>query len=232
MVMRVIVTGAAGLLGKYLAALREPGIEFHGISRRDWQSDPQEDFSHHLVDVTDRANLMTVLDAVDPQVIIHTAAEGAVDAVEGKADLYRNLNVTVSRSLAAYSLARGIQYVYVSSNAVFQGSGLVYADDSSHSPVNDYGRLKAEAENEVLSVNNEALIVRPILMYGWPYSGRRLNLVVSWIESLRAGRSISVVNDVWTEPLAAWDCADAIWRAIAKRATGAFNISGGVRMTL
>jgi dTDP-4-dehydrorhamnose reductase len=230
--MRVIVTGATGLLGKYLVARDETGIEFHGISRSDQKASAKNDYLFHQIDVTDRVNLFRALDEIDPQVIIHTAAEGAVDAVEGKADLYRNLNVAVSSNLATYSHSRDIQYVFVSSNAVFQGSGLVYSDDSGHSPVNDYGRLKAEAENEVVSMNKEALIVRPILMYGWPHTGRRLNPVVSWIESLRAGRSISVVDDVWTEPLAVWDCADAIWRAIAARATGGINISGGVRMTL
>jgi dTDP-4-dehydrorhamnose reductase len=182
--------------------------------------------------VSDQAKLFETLEHIAPDVIIHAAAEGGVDTVEGKVSQYRELNVGASRGIAAFTRARGIQYVFVSSNAVFGDEGRIYRDDSPHSPVNDYGRLKSEAEDAVMSANSEALIVRPILMYGWPYPGRRLNPVVGWINSLRARRPISVVNDVWTEPLAAWDCADAIWSGISAHATGAINISGGVRMTL
>ena len=230
--MRVVVTGASGLLGRYLIQRGAPGTEFHGISRSDWSMGAAEGCAAHLLDVTNHARLIETLDRIDPDVIIHSAAEGGVDTVEGNPERYRQLNVGVSSGLAAFCSARGIRYVFVSSNAVFGGSGRVYSDDNSHSPVNGYGRLKAEAEDAVMSANAEALIVRPILMYGWPYPERRLNPVVGWIDNLRARRPISVVDDVWTEPLAAWDCADAIWSGVSAHATGAINISGGVRMTL
>jgi len=230
--MRVVVTGATGLLGKYLMTRGDHTIDFHGISRNDWRVGSGPECAFHPVDITNSVKLFETLDLINPEVIIHAAAEGGVDAVEGNADKYRELNVGVSSGIAAYSFARGIRYVFVSSNAVFGGSGRIYSDHSPHSPVNDYGRLKAEAEDAVLAANAEALVVRPILMYGWPYPGRRLNPVTAWIESLRAGKTISVVNDVWTEPLSAWDCADAIWSGIKARASGAINISGGVRMTL
>jgi len=69
-------------------------------------------------------------------------------------------------------------------------------------------------------------------MYGWPYPGGRSNPVVYWIEQIRAGISISVVDDVWTEPLAAWDCARAIWNGIERGSVGSVNVSGGVRVSL
>lgn len=226
------MTGVSGLLGRYLVLGRDPDTEIHGISRHSWPQDRLGTCQMHEVDVTSTRALTSVLDAIQPDVIVHAAAEGRVDAVEGNADAYRPLNVEVSRDLAQYSAAAGIQYVFISSNAVFGGAPTPYSDDSPFDPVNDYGRLKAEAEVAVSSVNGDALIVRPILMYGWPYPEHRLNPVVAWVKALRAGNPISVVDDVWTQPLAAWDCAAAIWSGIRSRTRGSVNVSGGVRMTL
>jgi dTDP-4-dehydrorhamnose reductase len=164
------------------------------MSRGDWPSLGVEACTAYQLDVSDSIRLLETLERIEPDAIIHTAAQGGVDTVEGKSDQYRQLNVGVSGLLAAFSRARGIQYVFVSSNAVFGDEGRIYRDNSPHSPVNDYGRLKSEAEDAVMSTNLEALIVRPILMFGWPYTGRRLNPVVGWIKSLTAGRPISVVE--------------------------------------
>ena len=172
------MTGVSGLLGRYLVLGRDPDTEIHGISRHSWPQDRLGTCQMHEVDVTSTRALTSVLDAIQPDVIVHAAAEGRVDAVEGNADAYRPLNVEVSRDLAQYSAAAGIQYVFISSNAVFGGAPTPYSDDSPFDPVNDYGRLKAEAEVAVSSVNGDALIVRPILMYGWPYPEHRLNPVV------------------------------------------------------
>ena len=43
---------------------------------------------------------------------------------------------------------------------------------------------------------------------------------------------IVVVNDIWTQPLAAWDCARAIWKGLELNSKGTVNISGGTTLTL
>lgn len=230
--MRAVVTGVSGLLGRYLVLGRDLDTEIEGISRHAWPGDRLGACKMHEVDVVNRAALTSALDSIRPDVIVHAAAEGRVDAVEGHMEAYRPLNVGVSEHLAQYCADSDIQYVFVSSNAVFGGASAPLADNSPCDPVNDYGRLKAEAEAAVSAANPDALIVRPILMYGWPYPDHRLNPVVHWVRELRAGRPVSVVDDVWTQPLAAWDCASAIWSGIARAARGVINVSGGVRITL
>jgi dTDP-4-dehydrorhamnose reductase len=115
---------------------------------------------------------------------------------------------------------------------VFGGSEEVYSDYSETSPINDYGMLKAHAEKMVLSIDPNSIIIRPLLMYGWPNFNRRLNPVVKWINDLRLGINIRVVNDIFTQPLAVWDCATAIWKGIEIDASGPVNISGGESISL
>ena len=122
--------------------------------------------------------------------------------------------------------------MHLSSNAVFGGRAECYPNYSGLDPINDYGILKAEAKRSVLEQNPEASIFRPILMYGWPQPSGRQNPVTSWISNLREGKKIRVVDDVWTEPLAAWDCAEAIWGALDKEMSGPLTVSGGVKMSL
>jgi dTDP-4-dehydrorhamnose reductase len=43
---------------------------------------------------------------------------------------------------------------------------------------------------------------------------------------------VSVVNDVWTQPLYAGDCAHAIWAAVKGEVNESLNISGGVTISL
>ncbi len=227
-----MVTGITGLLGRYLLETCDENTVVHGISRGGWPQSLSEECQTHEVDLTDLDAVTRILDQVKPDAIVHAAAEGRVDIVEANPDEYRPLNVLASADLAILAESRGIQYVFISSNAVFGGNGSCYSDDGQLDPVNQYGILKAEAERAVLHSNPQALVIRPLLMYGWPMPEQRLNPVVGWINQLRKGEHISVVDDVWNEPLAAWDCARAIWSGLEVGATGPINVSGGVRMSL
>ena len=230
--MRVLITGVTGLLGRYLCLTQRSRDEIHGLTRSARVPKLDGLCSIHQADVADFAVLDQLLEEIKPDVIIHCAAEGSVDSVEGRISDYRRLNVEVGVRLATYSAGKGIQFVLVSSNAVFGGSPRPYSDASPVDPINDYGRLKAEAEVAALLVYPATFIPRPILMYGWPLAGQRANPPVAWVARLRGDLEIRVVDDVWTEPLAAWDCAESIWSGIERGAAGTVNVSGGVRISL
>ena len=229
--LRVILTGANGLLGRNIVSQKPQDVELLCLSRGVPLS-PNGHFDSHILDILDFPLLEDSLLTFQPDVVINAAAEGRVDEVQDNQDKYRKLNVELPAFLAKYAFDSGSYFIQISSNAVFGGSGLPYADLDPLTPINDYGKLKAAAEHAVIEANHEALIVRPILMYGWPYPGGRLNPAVAWVEALRSGSPVRVVNDVWTEPLAAWDCASAVWKGVELKAAGPINVSGGQRMSL
>jgi len=230
--VRVFISGANGLLGQHLIRSRSQEAEILGITRSRDSTGSRGEYETRELDLTQFTEVIQVLDTFAPEVIIHTAAEGRVDAVQKRIDEFRALNVELPSLLSEYAKKSGAQMVHLSSNAVFGGTAESYSDYSKFDPINDYGVLKAEAERSIIEQNPNALVVRPILMYGWPQPSGRQNPVTSWISSLREGKMIRVVNDVWTEPLAAWDCAETIWCALDKEISGPLNVSGGVKMSL
>lgn len=229
---RIVVTGHTGLLGKYLIKTAPEDFVICGISQTKSDNHFKGSAYDNFFDLRNSNLLNSKLKEFSPDAIIHCAAEGSVDALEGQIDKYKELNLDVSKNLSNSALDRKIKFVYVSSNAVFGGKLESYSDDSEPDPINDYGRLKVKTEAVIKNTDSDALIVRPILMYGWPNVGRRSNPVVTWIDKLRKNQEIVVVNDIWTQPLAAWDCARAIWKGLELNAKGTVNISGGTTLTL
>ena len=230
--MRVVITGSSGLLGTYLLASCPEDTEIHALVRPGSNLVANDDVRVHEINYADPDEVESMLLSLSPGAIINSAAEGRVDAVQGKKDEFRPLNVEFPRLLGRFGNEHGIKVVHISSNAVFAGRTNAYSDTDSPDPVNDYGVLKQEAEVAVLGENSEALIVRPILMYGWPQGRSRTNPAASWISTLRSGQEIKVVDDVWSQPLYAGDCAQAVWRGIQESVSGTVNVSGGVRISL
>jgi dTDP-4-dehydrorhamnose reductase len=229
--MRVLVTGISGILGQYLARTRSKEVWLTGVSRAEPKR-VSEDFDIVHCSKLDKKSLASLISKIRPDVLIHAAAEGSVDAVEKDPEEYRKINEVLPGELASLTRKNSIQYVYISSNAVYGNQNSPWTEDSPQFPVNKYGEAKRRAEVGVADANEDALIVRPIMMYGWPAKARRENPVSFWIKQLETGRSVSVVNDVWTQPLYAGDCAQAIWAAVKGEVNESLNISGGVTLSL
>jgi dTDP-4-dehydrorhamnose reductase len=225
--MKVVLTGASGLLGKYLLDSAPDMYSIYATSKSAFSYSGNQNLTYTQLDLLDTKSLYNYLSETKPDAIIHSAAEGSVDKIQNNLNFYYPLNVTLALNLAKYCQEKSIKFIFISSNSVFGGSETTYSDNSNSSPINDYGTLKVEAEKLVREVNSGALIIRPILMYGWPYPNRRANPVTTWISNLRSSKSFCVVNDVFTEPLAAWDCAKAIWKGLEIDAEGIVNVSGG-----
>ena len=96
-----------------------------------------------------------------------------------------------------------------------------------------YGVLKSAGEQAVRCSNTSWMIIRPILMYGWPNEGRRKNWATTWLNKLKNKEECLVVNDTITQPLYNADCAKAIWTAINRNMyKECFNLAGPEKMTL
>ena len=229
--MRVLVTGISGILGQYLARTRSKEVWLTGVSRTEPKR-VSEDFDIVHCSKLDKKALASLISRIRPDVLIHAAAEGSVDAVEKDPEEYRKINEVLPGELASLTRKNSIQYVYISSNAVYGNQKSPWTEDSLQFPVNKYGEAKCKAEVRVADANEDALIVRPIMMYGWPAKGSRENPVSFWIKQLETGKNVSVVNDVWTQPLYAGDCAHAIWAAVKGEVNESLNISGGVTISL
>lgn len=183
-------------------------------------------------DVTDRKQMQSVFKWAKPDVVIHTAAIGSVDFAERNREQTRKVNVGGTEVVAALCQIFKSRFIYISSNAVFDGRTPFYSETARVNPINYYGQLKVEAENVVRESSIPWTIVRPILMYGWPYPGERDNPVVWWVRSLENGKPIKVVDNVFNKPLPAWSCAEVVWEVIRQNRTGIYHAAGRDHLSL
>jgi dTDP-4-dehydrorhamnose reductase len=183
-------------------------------------------------DVTSRDQMKTVFEWARPRVVIHTAGIGSVDWAERNREQTYAVNVIGTQIAGHLATEYGASFIYISSNAVFDGNRPLYSENDPVCPINYYGQLKVEAEDWVKANLQEWAIVRPILMYGWPYPGERDNPVVWWIRSLRKGEDLKVVDNVYSKPLPAWSCAEAIWALIRQSRPGIFHVAGRDHLSL
>jgi len=231
-VKRVLITGGTGLLGVALQRSAPKDIQGFSVYFPDSLLAVPLPFQILTADVTDRKQMQAVFEWAKPDVVIHTAAIGSVDFAERNREQTRKVNVGGTEVVAELCRIFKSRLIYISSNAVFDGCSPLYSESAPVNPINYYGQLKVEAENIVRESNLSWAIVRPILLYGWPYQGERDNPVVWWVRSLENGKPIKVVDNVFSKPLSVWSCADVVWAVIRQQQTGIYHAAGRDHLSL
>ena len=229
---RVLITGGTGLLGLAIQQSAPMGIEGFSVYFPERSLPEPLHFPVRAADVTDRRQMQSVFEWAKPDVVIHAAAIGSVDFAERNREQTRKVNVGGTEVVAELCQIFKSRLIYISSNAVFDGRTPFYSEIAPVNPINYYGQLKVEAENIVRESSIPWAIVRPILMYGWPYQGERDNPVVWWLRSLENGKHIKVVDNVFSKPLPAWSCAEVIWEVIRQQQTGIYHAAGSDHLSL
>jgi dTDP-4-dehydrorhamnose reductase len=228
----VLITGGTGLLGVAIQQSAPTDIQGFSVYFPEHSLPVPLTFPILAADVTDRMQMQSVFEWAKPDVVIHTAAIGSVDFAERNREETRKINVGGTGVVVALCQIFKSRLIYISSNAVFDGRTPFYSETAPVNPINYYGQLKIEAENIVRDSRIPWAIVRPILMYGWPYQGERDNPVVWWVRSLEDGKPIKVVDNVFNKPLPAWSCAEVVWEVIRQNQTGIFHVAGKDHLSL
>jgi len=229
--MKVLITGGTGLLGKSLIEEAPQGASLVATALNDPTAIIPASCAGAPLDVRAAAAVRTLVRTVNPDVIIHTASIGSVDYAQRHPEEARAVNVEGTRHVLEAAGAVGAHVLFISSNAVFDGTRAPYREEDPVCPVNTYGHLKVEAERLVTACTRlPTTIVRPILMYGWNHPAERVNPVTWILRELERGATVPVVTDTYTNPLWALSCAQAIWRIVTLRATGTFHVAGRDRV--
>ena len=153
--MKILVTGAGGLLG----------TEIEGLARAR---------GHHVVpltraelDVTDKNSVGAAIEGADLEAVVHCAAYTAVDKAESEPELARLVNYDGTRNVASICGSKGVDFVYLSTDYVFDGVKRVpYLPGDLTNPLSVYGKTKLEGEKVVWEVASPALVVRLSWLYG------------------------------------------------------------------
>lgn len=226
--MRVLITGANGLLGQKLVKLLIgiPEVEVVATSRGQCRIDGFDEKSFTTLDVEDRKQTLEVFNQLMPDVVIHTAAMTHVDACELNPDQCKKANVAAVTHVVAGCAAVGAHMVHLSTDFIFDGSQGPLSEEDVPAPINYYGQTKLEAEHIIMDSDISWSIARTVLVYGVVPGLKRSNIILWVKESLEEGKSIKVVDDQWRTPTLAEDLAMGCWLLAKDKRQGIFNISG------
>ena len=200
--MRILVTGAGGMLGRDLtAALQADGEDVTGLTRRE-------------LDITDEAAVRAALRDRRPDVTVNCAAWTAVDDAEAHEDQALGANGRGPAHLAAGCAAAGSRLVHMSTDYVFRGDARrPYSEHDPANPRTAYGRTKLAGEQAVLKRLPETGYV---LRTAWLYGAHGPNFVRTMIRLARSGASPAVVDDQRGQPTWSADVARQM-RALVSR---------------
>jgi len=224
--MKILITGATGLLGKALIETAAISSDIVGVYLGEYKMNNAGNVRYECMDICDEHAMAGLFDKDDIGLVIHTAGVADVDLCEKHYDAAYSSNVTGTKNIVELCQRSGAVLVYISTNAVFDGKKAPYRETDRVNPINKYGEMKVECERMVASHIKDHLIVRPILMYGWNDAHERDNLVTSLLKKLPKGEAVRMVTDIYDNPLSAHHCAKAIWTLLEKKQRGLYHVAG------
>lgn len=164
--MKIIVTGASGLLGRALMTRLSSDAGGLGEASVIGLSFTRTRAPFRRLDLRDAEAVRVFLDAERPDWIVHAAAERRPDAVDKAPEDARRLNVGATDTLATWAAAEGARILYVSTDYVFDGKNPPYDTEAQTCPLNEYGRMKLAGEESVRGSGGDWTILRIPILYG------------------------------------------------------------------
>jgi len=229
MKLKVLITGANGLLGQHLTKLLidknyQVVATSRGESRLPFQ--PSDNYTYREMDIANALEVFAVMSQEKPDVVVHTAAMTHVDDCELRPQHCERINVQGTSQVLTDAETFSSHFIYISTDFVFDGEQGNYAEEDDTKPISLYGFTKLQAESMVQTSTIPFAIVRTCLVYGNLLKGIRSN-IISWVkDSLEQGKTIQVVSDHVRTPTYVEDLAKGIALIIEKKATGIYHISG------
>lgn len=209
--MRVLVTGAGGQLGREVAEVvqSEPHHQLLALGRSD-------------LDIADRERVLQVVGEWEPDLVVNPAAFTLVDACEAEKAKAWAVNAWGARNVAEGARMVGAHLVHVSTDYVFDGTGLdPYVEWDRPNPMSVYGRSKLGGEEEVRQLCPSATVARA----SWVCGRYGANMVKVVLRLAQGEAPLRFVDDQRGCPTFADDLAGALLRLGLARLPGTFHVT-------
>ena len=200
--MKILITGAKGMLAKSVKKRLEKGNELICTDVAD-------------LDITDEQAVSKFVADCKPEYIINCAAFTAVDKAETAGEIVEKINANGPGNLAKAAKENNSVLVHISTDYVFGGDLEVekdYKEEDEKAPVTVYGVTKLHGEEQIQVNTEQYYIFRTAWLYG---DGN--NFVRTMLNLGEAKDEISVVADQHGSPTYAEDLASIIGEAIEKK---------------
>ena len=224
---RILITGASGLLGISLALEATRQHEVTGTDRGKLRSAP---FQVLRADLLQRGTLDSIVDSTQPDWLINCAALANLDLCEKQPDQAKILNTDVPDALAQICAKRGIRFVHISTDAVFDGRKTdPYTEDDQPNPLGVYAQTKLDGERAVQEADPQVTIAR-VNFFGWSLSGTH-SLGEFFVNNLSAGQPVNGFTDVIFCPLLVNYTARLLLSMLEQGLCGLYHVVGAQAMS-
>ncbi|HEY9608230.1 NAD(P)-dependent oxidoreductase [Allocoleopsis sp.] len=224
---KLLVTGASGFLGWNLCQIAKQEWDIYGTS-----------FSHAIeipdiislnVDLRDFEELKRIFQEIQPDAVIHTAAQSSPNVCQRNPEESHAINVTASCNLAGLCADYSIPCAFTSTDLVFNGLNAPYKETDSVSPVNLYGEQKVMAEEGMLDRYPMTAVCRMPLMFGVAAPPAQ-SFMQPFIQTLREEKELSLFTDEFRTPASGTTAAKGLLLAL-ERVNGRIHLGGKERMS-
>ncbi|WP_420317087.1 SDR family oxidoreductase [Ekhidna sp.] len=230
--MKVLITGANGLLGQKLVQQYEDRSDVQVIATaRGENRNLSGSYIYEQMDITSSDEVDAIITNHKPDVVINTAAMTHVDHCELNPDDCWKLNVDAVDHLIKSCRKTESFIIHLSTDFIFDGKNGPYVEDDSPNPQSKYAESKLASEKLLASSGLKHAIVRTMLVYGIVHDMSRSNIILWVKKSLEEKKEIKVVDDQWRTPTLAEDLAKGCILIADKKAEGVFHISGKELLT-
>lgn len=221
--MRLLVTGAAGMLGvDVLRAAVRGGHEALGLTREE-------------LDIRDAAAVRDAIARAGPQGVLNCAAWTDVDGAETMREQAAEVNMQGAGNLAAAAAAAGVPLLHISTDYVFAGEAPLdtagrprgYVESDPTGPRTAYGQTKLEGELLVRAASPRHCVVRSAWLFG--LAGR--NFAETMLRAAAERDSVSVVTDQTGSPTWTGHLAPGLIGLLERGVSGLVHLAGGGAVT-
>lgn len=181
------------------------------------------------VDLRDFARTKQVMHTIQPDAVIHAAAQARPHICQADPQSTEQINVEASWNLAGLCADLAIPLVFVSTDLVFDGLNPPYSESDPVCPINRYGEQKVAAEQGMRDRYPQVVIGRMPLMFGAvPHAP---SFIQSHIQILRSGKQVHLFKDEFRTPVSGRDAARGLLIALEKGRGRNLHLGGPARLS-
>jgi UDP-glucose 4-epimerase len=241
--MKILITGGAGFIGKYLVKyLLEKGENvsiLDNFSNSDKKSTILFEKNGVKIFEGDITNFDDVSKATkDQEIVIHLAAKISVlESIKNPAETFR-INVNGTKNLLTICKNNNIKKVIIASSAAVYGEGekgIKLKEETKKKPISPYGESKMKMEEEIKK-NNEmnCIILRFFNIYGIGQTSEYAGVITKFLEKIKKNQSLTITGDGTQirDFVSISDVICSINDAIGYNKSGIFNIASGNKITI
>jgi len=214
--MKLLLLGGNGQIGCELRRSLPPLGQLLVATRDGLEADQAADFEAPEA-------LSSLVQAIQPDVVVNAAAYTAVDRAESEPDAAFRVNALGPAALAQACAAVDALLVHYSTDYVFDGkSARPYREDDATAPLSAYGASKLAGEEKIRASGARHLILRT----SWVYAAHGHNFLRTMLRLAGERDHLRVVDDQWGAPTPAAWIADATVSLLRQgmRKSGTWNL--------